>query len=123
MYTSLLIFSEEVHQSSSHLHHICKQFNLNFCTFQVATNLEFADLTPRERAIVNFAMKVSQMEAIDDCDFAALEKEGLDQEDAWYIGAVAAFFAMSNRLANSSAMRPNEEFYSMGRMKRPKNTL
>jgi 4-carboxymuconolactone decarboxylase len=83
---------------------------------QVAVNYRAADLTPRQRAILDFAMKVSaQADALEDADFAALAEHGLDQEDAWDVAAIAAFFALSNRLAHATAMRPNVEFYNLGR--------
>ena len=61
----------------------------------MATNPEFADLTPRERAIADFAVKVSQMEPLQASDFEELQRNGLSNDDAWYIGAITAFFAMS----------------------------
>lgn len=83
---------------------------------QVAINYRKADITPRQRAMLDFAMKVSGASyAIGDADFAALAEHGFDQEDAWDIAAIAAFFAMSNRLANVTAIRPNDEFFAMGR--------
>jgi uncharacterized peroxidase-related enzyme len=83
---------------------------------QVAVNYRAADLTARQRAILDFAMKVSvQADTIEDDDFAGLLEHGLSQEDAWDIAAIAAFFALSNRLAHATAMRPNVEFYSLGR--------
>ena len=83
---------------------------------QVAINYRKADITPRQRAMLDFAMKVSGASyAIGDADFAALAEHGFDQEDAWDIAAIAAFFAMSNRLANVTGMRPNDEFFAMGR--------
>jgi uncharacterized peroxidase-related enzyme len=83
---------------------------------QVATNYRKADITPRQKAMLDFAMKVSQdAQAIGEADFAALREHGFTEEDAWDIGAVAAFFALSNRMANLVSMRPNEEFYAMGR--------
>ena len=83
---------------------------------QVAVNYRKADITPRQRAILDFAMKVSaQADTVEDGDFAALAGHGLTDEDAWDIAAIAAFFALSNRLANATAMRPNEEFFSLGR--------
>ena len=86
---------------------------------QVATNWRKADITPRQRAMLEFAMKVSRSaETVDDADLAALAVHGFDQEDAWDIGVVAAFFAMSNRFANLVSLRPNDEFYMMGRVKR-----
>lgn len=89
---------------------------------QVATNHHMADLTEREKVIVDFALKVSQMTNIVDEDFESLAKQGLDKEDAWDIGAIASFFAMSNRMAHLTDMRPNEEFYTMGRVPRQKVT-
>lgn len=84
---------------------------------QVAVNHRKADLTPRRRAMLDFAMKVALRSAeIEDADFAALRDHGFTDEDAWDIAAIAAFFAMSNRLANASNMRPNDEFYVMGRI-------
>ncbi|HYC38017.1 MAG TPA: peroxidase-related enzyme [Usitatibacter sp.] len=83
---------------------------------QVAANYRKADLTPRQKAMLDFAMKVSrEAEAIDESDFEALRAHGWSEEDAWDIAAVAAFFALSNRMANFAAMRPNDEFYAMGR--------
>jgi uncharacterized peroxidase-related enzyme len=83
---------------------------------QVAVNYLKADLTPRQKAMLDFAMKVAQRaEEVGDDDFARLRQHGFDDEDAWDIGAIAAFFALSNRMANLTAMRPNDEFYSMGR--------
>jgi len=84
---------------------------------QVAVNYRKADITPRQRAMLDFALKVALHSAeIGDADFAALRENGFSDPDIWDIGAVAAFFAMSNRLANMSSMRPNEEFFLMGRL-------
>jgi uncharacterized peroxidase-related enzyme len=84
---------------------------------QVATNYRKADITPRQRAMVDFAMKVSQSaHSVDDADFAALAAHGFSQEDVWDIGAISAFFALSNRFANMVSLRPNDEFYMMGRL-------
>ena len=83
---------------------------------QVAVNYRKADITPRERAMLEFAMKVAtRAHEIGDADFDALAAEGLDAEDAWDIAAVAAFFGMSNRMANVMSTRPNDEFYTLGR--------
>jgi uncharacterized peroxidase-related enzyme len=83
---------------------------------QVAINYRKADITDRQRAMLDFAMKVSfEAYAIGDEDFAVLADHGFDQEDAWDIAAIAAFFGMSNRIANFTNMRPNEEFFTMGR--------
>ena len=86
---------------------------------QVAVNYRKADISPRQRAMLGFAMKVAvNSAAIDDTDFAALREQGFTDEDIWDIGAIAAFFALSNRMANMIAMRPNDEFYAMGRIPR-----
>jgi uncharacterized peroxidase-related enzyme len=83
---------------------------------QVAINYRKADITPRQRAMLDFAMKVALASAtVADDDLDALAGHGLGREDAWDIAAIAAFFAMSNRLANVTGMRPNDEFYTMGR--------
>lgn len=88
---------------------------------QVAVNHRKADITPRQRAMLDFAMKVSMdSRAIDDADFEALHAVGFSDEDAWDIGAIAAFFGLSNRMANMSRMMPNPEFYLMGRVPREK---
>ena len=86
---------------------------------QLATNWRKADLTPRQRAMIGFAMKVAlDSRAVDDHDFRELHAHGFDDEDAWDIASIAAFFAMSNRLANTVGMMPNDEFYLMGRVPR-----
>lgn len=88
---------------------------------QLATNWRKADLTPRQRAMIGFAMKVAlDSRAVDDHDFRELHAHGFDDEDAWDIASIAAFFAMSNRLANAVGMMPNDEFYLMGRVPREK---
>src|SRR5215470_4777257 len=87
---------------------------------QVAVNYRKADLSPRQRAMLDFAMKVAlRAHEIEDADHAGLREHGFSDEDAWDIAAIAAFFAMSNRLANMSSMRPNDEFYLMGRLPKP----
>jgi uncharacterized peroxidase-related enzyme len=88
---------------------------------QVAVNYKKADITPRQRAMLDFAMKVClQSHAIDDADFAALAAHGFDDEDAWDIAAITAFFGLSNRMASFSGMQPNPEFYLMGRVPKQK---
>ncbi|XP_038045403.1 uncharacterized protein LOC119719984 [Patiria miniata] len=87
---------------------------------QVAANWECAELDPRQRAIVEFAIAVCKSETITEEHFKKLEAHGLDREDAWDIGAIAAFFAMSNRMAHLTDMRPNKEFYLMGRVPKDK---
>jgi uncharacterized peroxidase-related enzyme len=87
---------------------------------QVAVNHHKAEITLRQKAMLDFAMKVSQASAaVGDEDYAALRAHGFSDEDAWDIGAIAAFFAMSNRLANMSGMRPNDDFYLLGRIPKP----
>jgi uncharacterized peroxidase-related enzyme len=84
---------------------------------QVAINYLKADISPRQRAMLDFAMKVcTASHEINDNDFAALAQQGLDDEDAWDIAAITAFFGMSNRVANTMHIMPNPEFYLMGRM-------
>jgi uncharacterized peroxidase-related enzyme len=85
---------------------------------QVATNYRKAPLRPRQRAMLDFACKVATSSAtLDDDDHRSLAEHGFDAEAAWDIAAIAAFFALSNRMANFSAMMPNEEFYLLGRIK------
>ena len=84
---------------------------------QVAVNYRKADLTPRERAMLEFALKVTlASHEISDGDFAPLREHGFSDEDIWDIGAIAALFALSNRMANLINMRPNAEFYLLGRV-------
>jgi uncharacterized peroxidase-related enzyme len=86
---------------------------------QVAVNYRKADITPRQKAMLAFAMKVAtDSAAIGDADFDTLRGHGFTDEDIWDIGAIAAFFAISNRMANMIAMRPNDEFYLLGRVPR-----
>jgi uncharacterized peroxidase-related enzyme len=83
---------------------------------QVAVNYREADITPRQRAMLDFAMKVAKdSKSIEEADFEALRGHGFGDEDIWDIAAIAALFALSNRMANFTAMRPNDEFYGMGR--------
>jgi len=86
---------------------------------QVAVNYRKADITPRQKAMLDFAMKIS-LEAykVSEEDFPALALHGFTDDDIWDIAAIAAFFALSNRMANFSGMRPNDEFYLMGRVPR-----
>ncbi len=89
---------------------------------QVAVNYRKADISPRQKAILDFAMKVClRSHEIDDTDFAALQAHGLDDEDAWDIAAITAFFGLSNRMASFSGMQPNPEFYLMGRVPKVKS--
>lgn len=83
---------------------------------QVAINYRKADITPRERAMLDFAMKVAHdSRAVEPEDFEDLRAHGFDDEDIWDIAGITAFFGLSNRMANVTAMRPNDEFYTMGR--------
>ena len=92
-----------------------------FVADQVAVNYRKADITPRQRAMLDFAMKVSHnAQAIDDANFATLQAHGFDDEDAWDIAAITAFFGLSNRMANFAGMQPNPEFYLMGRIPKQK---
>lgn len=88
---------------------------------QVAVNYKKADITPRQRAMLDFAMKVClASHTLDDADFDALKAHGFDDEDAWDIAAITAFFGLSNRMASFSGMQPNPEFYLMGRVPKQK---
>jgi len=90
---------------------------------QVATNYRKADITPRQGAMLAFALKVAVASSeIGEEDFTAVKAHGFSDEDAWDIGAIAAFFALSNRMANLIGMRPNDEFFVMGRVPRVKQT-
>ncbi len=87
---------------------------------QLAVNYKKADISPRQRVMLDFAMKVClQSNAIEDADFAKLHAHGFDDEDAWDIAAITAFFGLSNRMASFSGMQPNTEFYLMGRIPKP----
>src|SRR4030081_1184868 len=84
---------------------------------QIAVNYRKADITARQRAMLDFAMKVSQQaNKVSEADFAEVTSHGFTDDDIWDITAIAAFFALSNRMANVTAMRPNDEFYLMGRL-------
>lgn len=83
---------------------------------QVATNYRKADITVRQKAMLDFAMKVSQSaHLVGEADFDTLKSHGFTEEDVWDIAAISAFFGMSNRIANVTNMRPNAEFYTLGR--------
>jgi uncharacterized peroxidase-related enzyme len=83
---------------------------------QIATNYRKADITARQKAMLDFAMKVSQAaHQVGEADFDTLKSHGFTEEDVWDIAAISAFFGMSNRLANVTNMRPNAEFYALGR--------
>ena len=90
---------------------------------QVATNYRKADISPRQRAMLDFAMKVClHSHQIDDADFAPLHAHGFSDEDIWDIASITAFFGLSNRIASFSNMLPNPEFYLMGRVPKEKKT-
>jgi len=83
---------------------------------QIAVNYRKSDITARQKAMLDFGMKVSALaHQVGDEDFDVLRSHGFVEEDIWDIAGIAAFFGMSNRLANVTSMRPNDEFYSMGR--------
>ena len=88
---------------------------------QVAINYRKADITPRQRAMLDFAMKVClQSHTVEDNDFTALHAHGFDDEDIWDIAGITAFFGLSNRMANVTGMLPNSEFYLLGRVPKAK---
>ena len=84
---------------------------------QIATNYRKADITPRQKAMLDFTVKVGDAAyAINDEDFETLHGHGFSDEDIWDITAISGLFALSNRMANAAAIRPNDEFYLMGRV-------
>ena len=88
---------------------------------QVAVNYRKAEIPPRQRAMLDFAMKVCQhSDQINDADFEALHTHGFDDEDIWDIAAITAFFGLSNRMASFASMMPNPEFYLLGRIPKQK---
>ncbi|HZY17973.1 MAG TPA: peroxidase-related enzyme [Ramlibacter sp.] len=88
---------------------------------QVAVNYRKADITPRQRAMLDFAMKVClRSHEVDEADFPPLHAHGFSDEDIWDIAAITAFFGLSNRMASFSNMQPNPEFFLMGRVPRQK---
>ena len=89
---------------------------------QVAINHRKAEVTEKQRAMLDFALKVClHSNEIDEADFVVLRAFGFTEDDIWDIGSITAFFGMSNRLANMSSMRPNDEFYLMGRVPKVKS--
>lgn len=87
-----------------------------FIADQVAVNYRKADITDRQKAMLDFAVRVStEAQKVSESDFATLKSHGFIEEDVWDIAAISAFFGLSNRLANVTSMRPNSEFYAMGR--------
>ena len=90
---------------------------------QVAVNYRKADITPRQRAMLDFAMKVCERShEIEEADFAPLHAHGFDDEDIWDIAAITAFFGLSNRMASFASMMPNPEFYLLGRTPKQKKS-
>lgn len=88
---------------------------------QVATNYRKADISDRQKAMLDYALKVSRKaETVDESDYERLNNLGFDDEDIWDIGVISAFFGLSNRIVNMSSMRTNDEFYLMGRVPREK---
>lgn len=88
---------------------------------QLATNHLKADISDRQRAMLAFALKVSHDSAnIVEADFSTLHGHGFSDEDIWDIGAITALFGLSNRMANLLSLRPNDEFYLLGRLPREK---
>ncbi len=88
---------------------------------QIATNYRKADISARQKAMLDYALKVSRRaELVDEDDHARLREHGFDDEDIWDIGSIAAFFGLSNRIVNMSSMRTNDEFYLLGRVPREK---
>ena len=88
---------------------------------QVAVNHRKADISPRQRAMLDFALKVcTASDQVDEADFQALQAHGFDNEDIWDITAITAFFGLSNRMASVTGMMPNPEFYLMGRVPKVK---
>ena len=88
---------------------------------QLASNYRKAEITPRQLAMLDFAVKIArQADEVDEQDFARLREAGFDDGDIWDIGAISAFFGLSNRLANMMSLRANDEFYLMGRVPREK---
>ena len=86
---------------------------------QIATNYRKADISDRQKALLDFAIKVSQKSAeVTESDINILQKQGFSKDDVWDIGAITALFALSNRIANMAAIRPNDEFYLIGRTER-----
>ena len=88
---------------------------------QIATNYRKADITPRQKAMLDFALKVSKSShELSNADIEDMRKQGFSNDDIWDIGAISALFALSNRMANLTSMRPNDEFYLLGRIPKEK---
>ena len=88
-----------------------------FIADQVAANYRKADITERQKAMLEFALKIAlHASELVEADYAKVRAHGFSDEDIWDIGAIAAFFALSNRMANLIEMRPNDEFHLLGRV-------
>ena len=88
---------------------------------QIAANYLKADITPRQKAMLDFALKVSKSShELSNADIEDMQKQGFSKDDIWDIGAISALFALSNRMANLTSMRPNDEFYLLGRIPKEK---
>ncbi len=88
---------------------------------QIAANYRKADITPRQKAMLDFALKVSKSShELSNADIEGMQKQGFSNDDIWDIGAISALFALSNRMANLTSMRPNDEFYLLGRIPKEK---
>ncbi len=88
---------------------------------QIAANYRKADITPRQKAMLDFALKVSESShELSNADIEDMQKQGFSNDDIWDIGAISALFALSNRMANLTSMRPNDEFYLLGRIPKEK---
>ena len=86
---------------------------------QVAINYRKSDISPRQMAMLDFAAKVcKEAESVNDADYAVLREHGFSDDDIWDIGAITAFFGLSNRMVNVADIRPNDEFYLLGRLPR-----
>ncbi len=93
-----------------------------FIADQIATNYRKADISPRQKAMLDFAVKMAvQPGLVGDSDYTSLQEHGFNQEDIWDIGAITALFGLSNRMAHLTDMRPNPEFYLMGRVPKTKS--
>jgi uncharacterized peroxidase-related enzyme len=90
-----------------------------FIADQLATNYRKADITERQKVMLDYALKVSRhAEKVNEQDYSTLHEHGFDDDDIWDIGSISAFFGLSNRIVNMSSMRTNDEFYLMGRIPR-----
>ena len=88
---------------------------------QIASNYRKADITPRQKAMLDFALKVSKSShEISNADIENMRELGFSNDDIWDIGAISALFALSNRMANLTSMRPNDDFYILGRIPKEK---